>query len=274
MEPQQQEPDLEKSIKEVMQTLPPPIRQYLAQGKYSEVAKNLMTKYALHVDQASILEREIMLLLMGIENPAEFTQALVEEANISQQTINNIIQDVNTQIFIPLQEEMRKGAEILKQMPPRIPTPSSNLPPAPPRSWSATPTAIPRPPQIHAPVPAYTPPQTPPASAQGSGEAKKYFHLENKLPPPSSMQPRPVVSTPQPITNEKLLEDREEPHIEFNTTPKLSVPARTAPPPPNLPGVILPPTVQPKSTPPVQPLSPVSSRPYSVDPYREPIDEK
>lgn len=52
------------------------------------------------------------------------------------------------------------------------------------------------------------------------------------------------------VTKEtKLLEDHEEPHIEFH---------KTAPPPPNLPGAIYHPPLPPK--------------PYSSDPYREPIE--
>jgi hypothetical protein len=67
------------------------------------------------------------------------------------------------------------------------------------------------------------------------------------------------------MPDEKLLEDHEEAHINFDKT---SVP-------PNLPGVL--PSIQPKPTPPVASIPsappPISSKPYSVDPYREPIDE-
>lgn len=108
MDQNQSELTLDESVAQVMQTLPPPIRSYLARGEYSVVTANLITKYGLHVDQGGVLEREIMLLLMGIESPEEFTQALTEEAQLSPQTISSIMQDVNTQIFVPLRGQLRR----------------------------------------------------------------------------------------------------------------------------------------------------------------------
>jgi hypothetical protein len=275
MEPQQQEPTLEESIKQVMQTLPPPIRNYLGQGKYSIVAKNLMTKYGLHVDQGSILEREIMLLLMGIDTPEEFTQSLAEEANLSQQTISSIVQEVNTQIFMPLQEEMKR----------EVATAPSARPVVQPTTWKASVPQPPRPAQVNASVPSYS--YTPPT------QTSQHFHLDNKIPPP----PRSVQINQRPVNIGRLLEDHEEPHIDFNRTP---MSPRAVPPPPNLPGAMPPQTippgvrfspiahdVQPSSVIPkiesqIPPASvkPISSTPpelaksYVDDPYREPIDEK
>src|SRR5450756_491476 len=118
MDQNQQKLTFDESVAQVMQTLPPVIRAYLTEGKYTAVAKGLMTKYGLRIDQGGVLEREIMLLLMGIENPDEFTQALVEEAKFDQKTITSIVQDINTQIFIPLrEEEMKSGGMTAPQSP-------------------------------------------------------------------------------------------------------------------------------------------------------------
>ena len=95
-----------------MQTLPPVVRTYLEQGKYSVVAQSLMSKYGLRIDQGGVLEREIMLLLMGIENPDEFTQALATEARIDEKTIGSIVQDINAQIFMPLREEEMRSKKV------------------------------------------------------------------------------------------------------------------------------------------------------------------
>src|SRR3989344_6496742 len=117
MNQDQPELSLDESMKQVMETLPPVIRAYLAQGKYTVVAKTLMAKYGLRIDQAGVLEREIMLLLMGIENPDEFIQALMEEAKLDKKVIDGIVQDVNTQIFIPLRQEEMKSAQMKKEAP-------------------------------------------------------------------------------------------------------------------------------------------------------------
>ncbi len=179
MNPDQSTATLDESIKQVMQTLPPPIRNYLGQGKYSVVAQRLVVTYGLHIDQGTILEREIMLLLMGIENPDEFVQALAQEAKLDQETINGIAQDVNAQIFVPLREEMQKAATAPQSPPTPMQPPARPvvLPPhyAPPRPVQAAsivkrvmPAPPPAPrmniPPARPPISVPVPPPPPPAS--------------------------------------------------------------------------------------------------------------
>ena len=228
MEPTQQELGLDESIKQVMQTLPPVIREYVVQEKYTPVAKGLMMKYDLHIDQGTVLEREIMLLLMGIESPEEFNQALIEEAHLNQQMVGNIVRDVNDQIFTPLREEERKTAE---KIPPVTPLP--------------------------------VPQKVAELKSQSLAEAIQ-----------KAVQSPPVILVDtKPVEREKLLEDHEEPHIEFNSSSQEATKsaAKTSVPP-NLPGAMPSITVPAMPPKPVTPVAPVTS--YNVDPYREPIDEK
>ncbi|MFA6519282.1 MAG: hypothetical protein WCT41_00425 [Candidatus Paceibacterota bacterium] len=342
------EPTLEQSIKQVMQILPPPVRSYLAQGKYTAVAQSLTAKYGLRVDQGGVLEREIMLLLMGIENPEEFNQALVTEANLNQQTVSSIVQDVNAQVFSPLREEMRKGVEALGKKPPQIPPAAparqpvvapipapaagagqstshfhleNKLPPSPRSAESAAVRPIPPRPSaqvpvaasaLNAPVPALSQqpikpiPAQPPVGAQPG--SVNVLHTEPKpvqqipvppRPPVSNIAPLPpkvvlpsavganlrpnAQSFSKPMDGSKLLEDHEEPHIELNKNKTPSSSAETPlqqalrtvlPPPRNLPGAMPPPDIIPPSRPapsaPKVPQAPV--KPYSADPYREPIE--
>src|SRR3989344_3095661 len=110
MDQARKELTLEESIKQIMPMLPLPIRKYLASGQYSVVAQNLMRKYALHIDQGGILERELMLLLMGIEDPEEFASSLKSEAAIPEEMMLRIMDDINREVFVPLrQEEVKVG---------------------------------------------------------------------------------------------------------------------------------------------------------------------
>lgn len=263
MEPPKKELTLDESIAQVMKVLPPVIRNYLAQGKYTAVAKDLMAKYGLRIDQAGVLEREIMLLLMGIENPDEFAQALTEEAKLDQKAISGIAQDINTLIFVPLrEEEMKSGA--MKAAP-------------------AAPSALPIPPRPPVAAPVFgAPPQKP-------------RHLDNRIPPPP---PRPVPPVPPapprpqnpalrdvlsavtkspPMGSSKLLEDHEEPHIEFHTAPQAPRPT----PPQNLPGMMPPrpaapvpqrPPVAPSAGAPIQPraIAPGARAPFMAPPVAGP----
>lgn len=218
------DPTLESDIKELLKEVPPPIRAFFASGKVETVAKNLMQKNKLHIDQGAVVEREIILLLLGLKDPAEFVKILSEEAKLDAQTVNSIVQDINAQIFIPLREEEMKSG-------------GTKTPPAP---------GLPK------LIPAQKPGSTP----------QSHFHLQNKIAPPSPPAPP---TPPKPTEGRKLLEDHEEPHIEFKKAP--------TPPPQNLPGAIHhPPLPAPKPILPTVPPAPIKS--YSSDPYREPIDEK
>ncbi len=298
MDKDQSEPTLDESVKEVMQTLPPVIRNYLSQGKYTDVAKNLASKYGLRIDQAGILEREIMLLLMGIENPIEFTQSLAQEAKLDQKTIDGITEDINTQIFAPLRQEEGRMNKV-----------SPTIPPAPPQR-----AVPPRP--INAGVPSYAPPlqspmyarpinKIPPAESAPVFQPKKVPAPWGSFNKPAQEPQKNVSNTPlraaiasaqQPMSS-RMLEDHEEPHIEFSEKPSAPVPVqrastppitampqrsatppamtmqsqRSVPPPQNLPGVmpsgVIPPggrptfTVAPKVVPSAPPPRPVVSVP-------------
>ena len=179
MEPQQKELTLEESVKQVMQTLPPVLRNYLASGKYSLVAKNLMTKYGLHIDQGTVLEREIMLLLMGIENPDEFANALKTDALISEDVMRSITTDVNQEIFVPLRKQMQN--EATKPAASAQPTPQSRI------VRPMTPTVA----RVNAPMPSYVPPRPSPIhEAEPRGNAPW-----PTLPPPLRATPKAMQDT-------------------------------------------------------------------------------
>lgn len=286
-----QEPTLEESIQQVMRTLPPVVHDYVVQEKYTIVAKSLMAKYNLRIDQGGVLERELALLLMGIEDPTEFTQALADEAKLDQKTISAIAQDVNEQIFVPLREAEEQGG--MKEAPQSArPVVSSQ-----PASHFTLENKIPAPVRPQLPqrlLPPHVAPLPPkaamPRAARSGGTLGDV--VRSILPPPA------------PVESRTLLEDHEEPHIEIN---KLAAPAPLPPPAPvrptavfgegapaNLPGAMTgaasfpqgmtrdipvpPPAPAPAPRPSMQPVPPKPAAPapvtsYAADPYREPIDE-
>lgn len=180
---------VDASLKQVMQALPPVIRSYISEGKGTMVAKSLMIKYALRIDQAGVLEREIMLLLMGIETPVEFTKSLAEDAKLGKETIENIVRDLDAQVFMPLKERMRSGAVAE----PELPKPTA------PQS-SPIPTLIIPKPSIRPPLPAprnvaFQPKTLPPTSVNKLLEDHEESHIEFTKVPMSPVSPQ-VTSFP------------------------------------------------------------------------------
>lgn len=280
MDQNPQELTLEESMKQVLETLPPTVRAYLTGGKYTPVAKSLMAKYNLRVDQSGVLEREIMLLLMGVETPDEFMQALLDEARLDQKTVNGIAQDVNTQIFVPLRaEEMKSDLAAGKpaQAPaPVRPVPAGNEQPkkyfhlenkittAPPAVSTVRPLPPPVPQAPAVPLPPHIAP-LPPKTALPASTAKVSW----------DMRPAPIAA-PKQMPASSLLEDHEEPspslkategtaHIEFDKTAV----------PPNLPGAMQKPAASPTLSvgAPIGSVGAAPMKSYGADPYREPVDE-
>ena len=271
---------IEDNVKQVMQTLPPVIKAYITGGKYTAVAQKLMAKYNLRIDQAGVLERELMLLLMGIDTPDELTEALASEAKLEQQTVNSIIRDLNDEVFVPLREEEEsKGFD----------TGSAG---------SARPVATP----VPAPVKKF-----PPITPRGNGLGET---LRSILPAPLAPAPTRKALETEKYQANTLLEDHEEPHIEFKKESVSSPAAAPLPPlnlldprarvvapptnrvmprpqivpPQNLPGAmpaiavptpakvpLQPQPLPPRPTPPPAPAPAITS--YTTDPYREPIDD-
>ncbi len=232
-----------------MQTLPPIIRAYLAQGSYTTVAKGLMSKYGLRIDQGGVLEREIMLLLMGIENPDDFTKALIEEAKIDQKTVSSIVQDINTQIFIPLREAEMKGQSAPAAAPQPVRPPSVGVPRYVPPA-----TVLPHQ-GSYAP-----PPQSPAYANQQQDSVNAFVHRVQPTATPASPPSVSVIKPPPP------------PPAPPRPTPPPPIaqpaqPRPTPPPPPNLPGALAP-----KSD--IIPSAPKAPAPlaYAADPYHEPIE--
>ncbi len=269
------DPTLADDIKQLLTEVPPPIRAVFASGKVEAVAKNLMQKNQLHIDQGAIVEREIILLLLGLKSPGEFTQTLALEANLNQQTVSGIVQDVNTQIFIPLRDEMMVGAKTTQQ-PVR--------PVAPPPSRSKPVVPAPAQPTSHFHLENKLPPPVPPTPKAPPPSSSRIAPL-----PPKFVLPRPTVTSreggpsanpalrevlsvvtkkQEPMESNKLLEDHEEPHLDVSDKVQgVSLPG-TEPP---IPVPLTPYPSYSASSPPVSPkASPVQS--YTTDPYRELID--
>ncbi|MFZ1075659.1 MAG: hypothetical protein WAN50_04775 [Minisyncoccia bacterium] len=302
----------EESLNVIMRTLPAAIRQYFEDSAYIPVVQDLSATYSLHIDQAGVLVRNVILLLLGIEDPNEFAAALKNDGGIPDALVTGIMKDVNERIFVPLRDKMEKGTAAKA---PEAAPPSPVAPPAP---------AANRPDEKKT-ADNYAPPLQSPRylHSEYNDIFVKTMDRSSSLSPAPHAPAHPAPAHPQPAQapravppplpprytqspiaeNEKLLEDREEPHISFNNGVSQQ-PARTPTPPPNLPGAMPPampsinrippppsinrimpppPSFAPPSRifPPAAPLPPTAStpiapppaaKPYSTDPYREPVE--
>ncbi len=233
-----------------------------------------MKKYGLHIDQAGEVQTQLMLLLMGIASPAEFSAALLSEASIPESSISGILEDVNRMVFMPLRDEMRSATPAAEQV--RV-------------------NAAPMKPEVGGAAAAQA------ASIQRSAVATGTYASAPGITPASQAATPPtapsIVLPPTNASDASLQDDSAPlpPRRVLPGAPTLRnlivhppLPTRQAPPPENLPGTVpefidlhppvaaapepeasLLPPIPPRSAPP-QSAPTESAPPYTVDPYREP----
>lgn len=230
------------------------VQDSISSSQTEQLLQGIGKQYSLHIDALGLLGKLITYSLVGYIGPDVFFKELVA-SGISESDARRMMEEVNQKIFLPIrkqEEELSKNVAAPSQQQPKPVVPTEPVRPVAPSS-----------PHI-----AQLPPKmTLPTKASPLGETLR------------------SIMAPKPLDTAKLLEDHEEPHIEFKPTPapthavpvapKETVPALVVPPAPPVPPFVPQPSA-PKIEPPAPqkapPLPPITS--YGSDPYREPIDEK
>src|SRR3989344_5252574 len=150
-----------------LDAVPEVVQRAVLGERTGQVIERLGTKHSLHVDMQGTLAKLVSYMLVGYINPQQAYEELLKE-NIPEAEVKQIFSDLNTEIFLPLQQQLRQGSATSAPPTPRpaIPTPSYKPPPPP----------LPKPP--------------PPSLRRSLGEGE---------PPPPPM-PRPT-SPPPPSAN-------------------------------------------------------------------------
>lgn len=245
MEPNiQQSSDMsvDEAISTLLSELPKPVQDFVTGPERARIALSLSQKYQLHVDQAGAFEVAYMHMLLGISSPEEFVDTLTK-AGIAAETVRNLANDVNEQVFVPLRKaEQAPPAPVIATPPP--------APAAPilPGSTEPVPQQVVPPPTHHYPVPAAPLPHTliypPYAVPYGTPMYMMPVHHPQQWVAPPVAAPLPEQPVPTP-----------------------PVPVQPSTPIP------VPPLMETRPiAPPVQLSTPIQKE-YSADPYREPFTQ-
>ncbi len=122
--------------------------------------KIVASAHNLHIDQSQLLGNEISMVMLGMVSAADFASNVAQEVRVSKEEAERIAADVNTKIFAPIRESLKKmyeqGEEVPASttsqksvvMPSSLATSKPAMPqtPAvavPPKSASPTPVPVP-----------------------------------------------------------------------------------------------------------------------------------
>ncbi len=251
----------------VFQKLPYPIKEFLSSPNFGDMIDELQVKHKLHVDTTGTLAEGVTQMIAGIISPTQFLQEL-RGAGVSDVVANNLLQDLNTRVFKPLNEKIREDGFV-------VPTTSESRP--------EQPQARPAPQTLRATQPLQTSPPNPPVPLPPTPAV-------SVAPQPVPPQPKPIPSpvaqpTPRPIAApamrtmahdvEGMKEGKVPPPFFANPVPP-AAPVSVPPPaprpvPPVFPTTPPPPREVPSLTPTAEEVS-SSLKKYGIDPYREAVE--
>jgi len=87
--------------------LPKAVQQAVTDASVEKKLRALAEKYKLHLDQWVVLENEIMLTLLGLEDPEDMAKNVAKEVKITEELAQEIVNDIAVQVFKPIREQMQ-----------------------------------------------------------------------------------------------------------------------------------------------------------------------
>ncbi len=123
----------------------------------------LREKYGFHIDTAGMLGKQVGYLLLGLVNPSDFYRAIVA-AGMSEDIAKKVTEEINQNIFMPLNQGLRaSNMEVVRTPPPPPPAVARPMPASePPMVVRTLPPLQAAPPiPVKAPQPASVPPPPP-----------------------------------------------------------------------------------------------------------------
>lgn len=113
--------DTQAQIEARLAELPEDVREAVLSAQLGERLGAIGQKHSLHIDQVGKLEDETMLVMLGFFDPDQFNKQLEEQLSLSPADAAAIAQEVNTSVFMPIRESLKRFTEAKAA----IPTPPS-----------------------------------------------------------------------------------------------------------------------------------------------------
>jgi hypothetical protein len=102
----QNEQTLQQMIREYEANMPPEIMNLIKSFDWKKEVRTIVNQNQLMIDVGSDLEESIYLMLLGVTKVADLYERLVEEHQIPDDKAQKIIQEIEVQIFNPLYKKM------------------------------------------------------------------------------------------------------------------------------------------------------------------------
>lgn len=101
----------EQIIAKRIAELPDYVKQAIGEAQATVKMRAIGQRYKLRIDQQTVMEREVMLVMLGFDNEGAFVRNLVAQAKIPLEDSQKIAADVGNEIFAHIRTAMRRMSE-------------------------------------------------------------------------------------------------------------------------------------------------------------------
>lgn len=102
------DPELDKSIQDRFSQLPPVVQDAITSADVQKQLRAVAANHKLHVDQWGKLENEVMLTLLGFDEPGNLEKNLVGQVGVPSEEARDLANDINTIVFEPIRQELER----------------------------------------------------------------------------------------------------------------------------------------------------------------------
>ncbi|HUO56317.1 MAG TPA: hypothetical protein VMU27_02700 [Candidatus Paceibacterota bacterium] len=95
-------------LKERFDQLPKVVQDSINSADVQEHLRELATSHKLHVDQWQILENDVMLTLLGFQEPNDLTEHLRKDLDVDSETATILASDISRVVFDPIRKELER----------------------------------------------------------------------------------------------------------------------------------------------------------------------
>lgn len=120
----------QEEIQKRFKNLPESLREAIFSAEITETLIAIGKKYGLGLDKVGDLSTETNLVMLGVTHPNQYISQLQQTLGIERDVARNIAQEVNTQVFAKIREELRKLHDIKDEEKTETPQPSPIKTPA------------------------------------------------------------------------------------------------------------------------------------------------
>lgn len=105
------DPETKRQLEERLAALPEVVRNAISSTDVQKQLRAVSDNHQLHIDQWGKLENEVMLSLLGFQNPADLPANIQSEIGVSADIAQSLATDINTIVFEPIRQELERQLE-------------------------------------------------------------------------------------------------------------------------------------------------------------------